>query len=260
MVRLLLRRVATVSAAAAVGRRRRQRKDDDLTCSRRRWRPSLGSSLAGTEEAKKQLSDYHPVVVEAVAELAQSHVSYRDMVVLLPSIIWRRVAAAAAAVAAAVAAAAAAVGVNAGGDVPLPAAEQPIEIPCHTTLRRIAHLLDFHDHRTARRGAPTRNKRPLRAMRRNMHSDQTIRRLHRYEAVSTASFSDWLMTVAPHARFAYFLNERDWRAFRCVARRLQCLTLRCAAAIEIPLSLLGMCTQTKMQCTVRWRTCCRTRK
>jgi hypothetical protein len=211
-------------------------------------------SLAGEKEAKKQLSDYHPVVVEAVAELAQTHASYRDMVVLLPGIIWRRVAASATAVAAAVAAAAAGVGGGAGADVPLPVAEQPIEIPCHTTLRRIARLLDFHDHRTARRGAQTRNKRTLWAMRRNMHSDQTIRRLHRYEAVSTASLCEWLMTVAPYARFAYFLNERDWRAFRCVSRRLQCFTLRCAAAIETPLSLLGMVhtDENSMHCTLAY--------
>ncbi len=80
-----------------------------------------------------------------------------------------------------------------------------------------------------------------------MHSDQTILRLHRYEAVSTASFSEWLMTVAPPTRFAYFLNERDWRVSRS-------LTLRCAAAIKTPLSLLAWCIQTRMQCTVLWRT------
>ncbi len=207
-------------------------------------------SLAAEPEAKKKLSDYHPFVVEAVAELAQTHASYRDMVVLLPAVIWRRTAAAAAAVAAA----AAAGGGGADGDALVDAAGEPIEIPSHTTLRRIARLLNFQDHRTARRGAQTRNKRTLWAMRRNMHSDQTIRRLHHYPPVSTTSFGDWLMTVAPHARLAYFLNERDWRVLRCVARQLRYFTLRCAAAIETPLSLLGMLhtDENAMHCTLAY--------
>ena len=211
-------------------------------------------SLASEPEAKKKVTDYHPFVVEAVAELAQTHVSYRDMVVLLPAAIWRRTAAAAAAVAAAATAAAAAAAGDGDGDVLVGAAEEPIEIPSYTTLRRIARLLNFQDHRTARRGAQTRNKRTLWAMRRNMHSDQTIRRLHHYPPVSTTSFGDWLMTVAPHARFSYFLNERDWRVLRCVARQLRYLTLRCAATIETPLSLLGMLhtDENAMHCTLAY--------
>ena len=53
MVRLLLRRVATVSAAAAVGRRRRQRKDDDPTCLNPKQIERMGGRAAAMKHLKR---------------------------------------------------------------------------------------------------------------------------------------------------------------------------------------------------------------
>jgi hypothetical protein len=49
-------------------------------------------------------------------------------------------------------------------------------------------------------------------------------------------------------------RRRLWRVLRCVARQLRYFTLRCAAAIETPLSLLGMLhtDENAMHCTLAY--------
>ncbi len=154
-------------------------------------------SLAGRKEAMKKLSDYNPHVVAVVDELSQLHTAYRDMAVLLPSRLVR-----------------------------LTPPGESIEVPSPSTLRRIAKLLRFTSRRTARRGAQTKNKRTPWALRRVLHADQVIRRLHRYAPLpsavnwKTSLASEMLAALAACAEFTPFLEERDWTALRRASRAM----------------------------------------
>ena len=187
-------------------------------------------SVAGASDNKKQLVDYNQHLVAAVAELNQAQASFRGMVLLLPSVLRRL------------------------------APGEPIEIPSPATLRRLSRLMKFRDVRTARRGAQTKNKRTVWALRRVMHADHIIRRLHQYAPVpqphgqQRVDVPSVLKVIAPHGAFAFFLDESDWRVFRCTCRGVAKFTLRCAAAIASPLSLDGMVhtDENAMKCTLSY--------
>jgi hypothetical protein len=93
-----------------------------------------------------------------------------------------------------------------------------------------------------------------------MHADHIIRRLHQYAPIpepfgeQPVNVSSLLMVLAPHGAFSLFLNAVDWRIFRCTCRGVSKFTLRCAAAIATPLSLVGMVhtDENAMKCTLSY--------
>ena len=106
------------------------------------------------DDAKKALVDYNPHLMAAVTELNHAQASFRGRVLLLPRALRLR--------------------------APL----EYIQVPSHVTLLRILRLMKFRDVSTARRGAQTKNKCTLWALRRVMPADHIIRRLHQYAPIS----------------------------------------------------------------------------
>jgi hypothetical protein len=102
------------------------------------------------DDAKKALIDYNPHLMAAVTELNHAQASFRGRVLLLPRALRLR--------------------------APL----EYIQVPSHVTLLRILRLMKFRD---VSRGAQTKNKRTLWALRRVMPADHIIRRLHQYAPI-----------------------------------------------------------------------------
>ena len=105
--------------------------------------------------------------------------------------------------------------------------KSPSQSPSPATLTAgnlAAGWMKFRDVRTARRGAQTKNnKRTVWALRRVIYADHIIRRLHQYYAPlppphgqqQRVNVPSLLKVIAPDGAFALFLDECDWRAFRC---------------------------------------------